>query len=65
VGSVACFYTPVVQVLRLIHGRVIDTAALFCHPSGLPFKHSLKKLAKDYLGREIQDGGSGINPFDP
>jgi hypothetical protein len=44
------------QVLKLIHDRVVDTAALFPHPSGLPYKHALKKLAKEYLCKDIQDG---------
>lgn len=47
---------PLSQVLKLIHGRVVDTAALFPHPSGLPFKHALKKLAKEFLHKDIQDG---------
>jgi hypothetical protein len=44
------------QVLKLIHERVVDTAALFPHPSGLPYKHALKKLAKEFLRKDIQDG---------
>jgi RNA exonuclease 1 len=43
------------KVLRLVHGRVVDTAALYPHPRGLPFKHSLKNLAKDVLKKDIQD----------
>jgi len=46
-------------VLQLVHGRVIDTSALFPHPTGLPYKHSLKKLAKECLGKDIQDNGKG------
>lgn len=44
------------KVLQLVHHRVIDTAALFPHTKGLPYKHSLKKLAKDYLLKDIQNG---------
>jgi len=44
------------QVLQLVHSRVIDTSALYPHSTGLPYKHSLKKLAKDYLHKDIQDG---------
>lgn len=42
------------RALYLIHCRVIDTAALFPHPKGSPFKHSLKKLALDFLHRIVQ-----------
>jgi RNA exonuclease 1 len=48
-------------VLKLIHGRVVDTAALYPHPSGLPYKHALKRLAKEYLRKDVQDG-KGANP---
>jgi RNA exonuclease 1 len=52
------------KALRIVHQKIIDTAAIFPHPSGLPFKISLKKLMKDYLNREIQDGnGKTINYF--
>lgn len=44
---------------RLYHGRVIDIAALYPHPKGLPFKISLKKLAEDVLGKEIQNSTGG------
>ncbi len=43
------------KALRIVHGKVVDTAALFPHPKGLPFKHSLKKLAKDVLHISVQD----------
>lgn len=43
------------KVLCMVHRRVIDTAALFPHPNGLPYKHSLKRLAKEFLGRQVQD----------
>lgn len=39
-----------------MHSRVVDTAALYPHPSGLPFKHALKKLAREHLHKDIQDG---------
>jgi RNA exonuclease 1 len=42
------------RALCLTHSRVIDTAALFPHPKGTPFKHSLKKLALDFLHRVVQ-----------
>jgi len=40
----------------MIHRRNIDTAALYPHWKGLPFKQSLKKLVSDFSGREIQQG---------
>jgi hypothetical protein len=48
--------TYAAQVLQLIHHRVIDTAALYPHPSGLPYKHALRRLAKEYLHKDVQDG---------
>ena len=47
------------RALHLIHLKVIDTAALFPHLKGCPFKQALKKLAFDYLGKVVQaDSGS-------
>ena len=51
------------DVLGIVHTRVIDTSALYPHQSGLPYKRSLKDLAKDYLGRDIQLGDQGHNPI--
>ena len=45
------------RALKLVHFRVVDTAALYPHPKGLPFKMSLKGLAKEFLEQEIQQGG--------
>jgi RNA exonuclease 1 len=39
-----------------VHRRVIDTSALFVHPSGLPYKHALRRLAREHLCKDIQDG---------
>ena len=44
------------KALKIIHKKVIDTTALFPHPRGLPYKHSLKKLASMYLNKDIQTG---------
>ncbi|CED84226.1 3'-5' exonuclease [Phaffia rhodozyma] len=43
------------KALRLIHHRVIDTAVLFAHPQGPPFRFSLKTLALSHLKQTIQD----------
>nr|XP_039320837.1 exonuclease GOR-like [Saimiri boliviensis boliviensis] len=45
--------------LKLIHSTVVDTAVLFPHYLGFPYKRSLRKLTADYLGRVIQDGQDG------
>jgi DNA polymerase III epsilon subunit-like protein len=47
------------RVLHLLHHRIIDTAALYEHANGSPYKHSLKKLAKLVLGKDIQGDVKG------
>jgi len=47
------------QALRLVHERVLDTALLFPHQKGPPFKPSLRFLAERFLGRDIQQGPAG------
>jgi len=42
------------KVLKLRHGKVIDTSIIYQHPRGPPFKASLKWLAQKWLKREIQ-----------
>ncbi|EPX73163.1 exonuclease Rex3 [Schizosaccharomyces octosporus yFS286] len=42
------------NAMRLLHERVIDTAILYKHERGPPFRYSLKYLTKRYLGKEIQ-----------
>lgn len=50
------------NILGLCHERIIDTVGLFPHSQGLPFKKSLKSLAKEYLERDIQiDPNSNSN----
>lgn len=44
------------NVLKLKHPRIIDTAISYEHHRGPPLKPSLKWLASTYLGRLIQDG---------
>ncbi|KAF8266868.1 ribonuclease H-like protein [Lactarius quietus] len=44
------------RALRLIHQRVIDTAALFPHSRGLPYRRALRDLMNEYLSRRIQQG---------
>ncbi|KAI9845147.1 MAG: RNA exonuclease 3 [Sclerophora amabilis] len=42
------------NVTRIIHPKIIDTALLFPHRAGLPFRHSLKMLMSKHLERDIQ-----------
>lgn len=43
------------KALQLSHPRIIDTSALYPHIKGLPYKQSLKHLAKKYLNLDIQE----------
>ena len=44
------------DVLRLYHARCVDTALLYPHPRGFPYRQKLKRLAEDYLNMRIQTG---------
>ncbi|KAF8974468.1 ribonuclease H-like domain-containing protein [Flammula alnicola] len=44
------------KTLRIIHHRCIDTALLFPHRAGLPYRRSLKDLVREKLGKMIQMG---------
>ncbi|KAL8281117.1 hypothetical protein RQP46_006475 [Phenoliferia psychrophenolica] len=46
------------KALRIVHHNVIDTAIIFPHPRGVPFRHALRNLTRDHLGKFIQEGGS-------
>jgi RNA exonuclease 1 len=52
------------RVLRMIHGKVIDTSIIFPHSNGLPYRHSLKLLVRYILDRDIQQGSSGHCSFE-
>ncbi|KAM9795984.1 RNA exonuclease 1 homolog isoform 2-T2 [Syngnathus typhle] len=45
--------------LKLIHSSVVDTAIVFPHRLGLPYKRALRNLMADYLKRIIQDSVEG------
>jgi hypothetical protein len=47
------------SALRIVHTRVIDTTVLYPHPSSLPYRQSLRNLARMHLGRAIQSGNGG------
>ena len=50
--------------LGLLHSNVIDTAVLFPHYYGFPFRRSLKSLVATYLQRDIQKGPDGHDSFE-
>lgn len=45
------------SLLQLIHSSIVDTAIVFPHRLGLPYKRALKNLMADHLKRIIQDNG--------
>jgi hypothetical protein len=47
---------PPPRALQRLHPLLIDTAVLYPHPRGAPWKRSLKDLAHEHLGRAIQQG---------
>lgn len=54
------------NILGLCHEHIIDTVGLFPHSQGLPYKKSLKLVAKEQLHRDIQsDKKDPVAPIDP
>lgn len=49
-------------VLRLIHPYLVDTVVLFPHQLGLPYRNSLKNLARCHLDRAIQEEAARADP---
>ncbi|KAG0726437.1 RNA exonuclease 1 [Chionoecetes opilio] len=47
------------HALKIIHNTVVDTAVVFPHKMGPPFKRALRNLAAEYLKKIIQDDVSG------
>ncbi|WJX10191.1 Small RNA degrading nuclease 5 [Trifolium repens] len=45
--------------LKISHDLVIDTAVLYKHPRGSPYKSALRFLTKRFLSREIQQSWNG------
>jgi len=41
--------------MQIIHSQVVDTAIVFPHRMGLPYKRALKTLAKEFLHKFIQN----------
>lgn len=52
------------KVLRLIHTHVVDTAYIYPHIKGFPYRNSLRSLVTRYLGRFIQTSASGHDSFE-
>ncbi|XP_015930310.1 putative exonuclease GOR [Parasteatoda tepidariorum] len=50
--------------LNIVHENVVDTACLFPHELGHPYKHSLKYLTLTYLRKNIQAGNKGHNSIE-
>ncbi|KAG7449108.1 ribonuclease H-like protein [Guyanagaster necrorhizus] len=48
------------RTLRMIHHQCIDTAIMFPHPAGHPYRKALRDLAREHLGIRIQAGGSAV-----
>jgi RNA exonuclease 1 len=46
------------KTLRMIHHRCVDTAILFPHRAGAPYRRALKDLVKEHLGTLIQTAGA-------
>ena len=50
------------RAVKLLHSRVVDTAIVFPHKMGPPYKRALRTLAVEQIQRIIQnDGGSTVS----
>lgn len=48
------------NVMRIVHPKIVDTILLYPHKRGLPVRNSLKALMEQHLNRRIQiDNGEG------
>ncbi|XP_040074041.1 RNA exonuclease 1 homolog isoform X2 [Ixodes scapularis] len=47
------------KALRLVHSCVVDTAVVFPHRRGLPYKRALRTLMAEHLNKIIQNGVDG------
>merc|ERR1719384_442774 len=52
------------RALNLIHGTILDTAVVFPHYHGLPFRRSLRSLVSSYLKRDIQASNWGHDSYE-
>ena len=52
------------RALKLLHGAVVDTCALYPHARGFPMRRSLRALSEELLGRIVQRGSAGHSPLE-
>lgn len=52
------------RALKLLHGAVVDTCALYPHARGFPLRRSLRALSEELLGRVVQRGSNGHSPLE-
>lgn len=52
------------RALKLMHGAVVDTCALYPHARGFPMRRSLRALSEEHLGRIVQSGSAGHSPLE-
>jgi len=52
------------RALKLIHNTILDTAVVFPHFYGLPYRRSLKALVSCYLKKEIQQSYWGHDSYE-
>ncbi|KAF5270605.1 hypothetical protein FQA39_LY01343 [Lamprigera yunnana] len=52
------------RALRIMHYTVIDTAVVFAHPYGLPYRRGLKAITSWILKRDIQCSSNGHNSYE-
>ncbi|KAK4873636.1 hypothetical protein RN001_012996 [Aquatica leii] len=52
------------RALRIMHYTIIDTAVVFAHPYGLPYRRGLKAITSWILKRDIQCSSSGHNSYE-
>ncbi|KAK7061804.1 exonuclease domain-containing protein [Favolaschia claudopus] len=48
------------NTLRIVHYNVVDTALIFKHNAGPPYRKALRDLAREHLGITIQSGGGSV-----
>lgn len=51
------------KALKLIHMTVIDTAEVFPHKRGLPFKRALRTIVAEVMHQIIQNEGKSFGSF--
>lgn len=64
-GCVCACVNPIPVLSQLLHSTVVDTAVVFPHRLGLPYKRALRNVMADHLKRIIQDNGEHDTIFSP